>query len=385
MRKIRFSWNDERFRAIIYQIIVFALVVVGIWFLISNLLDNLHSRNIQTGFAFLDKEAGFAISESLIEYKLTDTYLRALSVGFLNTLFVSFLGIIGCTILGTIVGVSRLSPNWLISRLALVYVEVMRNIPLLIHLFFWYSLLTEILPGPRQALNPIDGVYLSNRGIMFPKLEGEGLLYIWIGLLIGIVLSILNSYRCKLKHAKTGKCSPVFWVNTLMIIGLPIVGGLLASSSIQWSVPELKGFNFRGGSLFTPEMSALLIGLVLYTSAFVAEIVRSGIQSVGRGQWEAGESLGLSKMRTLQLVIMPQAIRVMIPSMSNTYMNLMKNSSLAVAIGYPDIVSISNTMLTQTGQAIEAIFIIMLAYLTVSLCIAQFMAWLNRRMMIMER
>lgn len=385
MRKIRFSWNDERFRAIIYQIIVFALVVVGIWFLISNLLDNLHSRNIQTGFAFLDKEAGFAISESLIEYKLTDTYLRALSVGFLNTLFVSFLGIIGCTILGTIVGVSRLSPNWLISRLALVYVEVMRNIPLLIHLFFWYSLLTEILPGPRQALNPIDGVYLSNRGIMFPKLEGEGLLYIWIGLLIGIVLSILNSYRCKLKHAKTGKCSPVFWVNTLMIIGLPIVGGLLASSSIQWSVPELKGFNFLGGSLFTPEMSALLIGLVLYTSAFVAEIVRSGIQSVGRGQWEAGESLGLSKMRTLQLVVMPQAIRVMIPSMSNTYMNLMKNSSLAVAIGYPDIVSISNTMLTQTGQAIEAIFIIMLAYLTVSLCIAQFMAWLNRRMMIVER
>lgn len=385
MRKIRFSWNDERFRAIIYQIIVFALVVVGIWFLISNLLDNLHSRNIQTGFAFLDKEAGFAISESLIEYKLTDTYLRALSVGFLNTLFVSFLGIIGCTILGTIVGVSRLSPNWLISRLALVYVEVMRNIPLLIHLFFWYSLLTEILPGPRQALNPIDGVYLSNRGIMFPKLEGEGLLYIWIGLLIGIVLSILNSYRCKLKHAKTGKCSPVFWVNTLMIIGLPIVGGLLASSSIQWSVPELKGFNFRGGSLFTPEMSALLIGLVLYTSAFVAEIVRSGIQSVGRGQWEAGESLGLSKMRTLQLVVMPQAIRVMIPSMSNTYMNLMKNSSLAVAIGYPDIVSISNTMLTQTGQAIEAIFIIMLAYLTVSLCIAQFMAWLNRRMIIVER
>lgn len=385
MRKIRFSWNDERFRAIIYQIIVFALVVVGIWFLISNLLDNLHSRNIQTGFAFLDKEAGFAISESLIEYKLTDTYLRALSVGFLNTLFVSFLGIIGCTILGTIVGVSRLSPNWLISRLALVYVEVMRNIPLLIHLFFWYSLLTEILPGPRQALNPIDGVYLSNRGIMFPKLEGEGLLYIWIGLLIGIILSILNSYRCKLKHAKTGKCSPVFWVNTLMIIGLPIVGGLLASSSIQFSVPELKGFNFRGGSLFTPEMSALLIGLVLYTSAFVAEIVRSGIQSVGRGQWEAGESLGLSKMRTLQLVVMPQAIRVMIPSMSNTYMNLMKNSSLAVAIGYPDIVSISNTMLTQTGQAIEAIFIIMLAYLTVSLCIAQFMAWLNRRMMIVER
>lgn len=385
MRKIRFSWNDERFRAIIYQIIVFALVVVGIWFLISNLLDNLHSRNIQTGFAFLDKEAGFAISESLIEYKLTDTYLRALSVGFLNTLFVSFLGIIGCTILGTIVGVSRLSPNWLISRLALVYVEVMRNIPLLIHLFFWYSLLTEILPGPRQALNPIDGVYLSNRGIMFPKLEGEGLLYIWIGLLIGIVLSILNSYRCKLKHAKTGKCSPVFWVNTLMIIGLPIVGGLLASSSIQFSVPELKGFNFRGGSLFTPEMSALLIGLVLYTSAFVAEIVRSGIQSVGRGQWEAGESLGLSKMRTLQLVVMPQAIRVMIPSMSNTYMNLMKNSSLAVAIGYPDIVSISNTMLTQTGQAIEAIFIIMLAYLTVSLCIAQFMAWLNRRMIIVER
>ncbi|ADU91726.1 amino acid ABC transporter permease [Taylorella equigenitalis] len=385
MRKFRFSWDDERFRAIVYQILVLALVVAGIWFLISNLLDNLHSRNIQTGFAFIDKEAGFAISESLIEYKLTDTYLRALAVGFLNTLFVSFLGIIGCTILGTLVGIGRLSHNWLVSKLSLVYVEVMRNIPLLIHLFFWYSLLTEILPGPRQALNPVEGVYLSNRGIMFPKLEGDGVIYIWIALVAALVLSILNSYRCKLKHAKSGKCSPVFWTNTLMIIGLPILVGLIFNSQIGLSVPELKGFNFRGGSLFTPEMSALLIGLVLYTSAFVAEIVRSGIQSVGKGQWEAGESLGLSKMRTLQLVVMPQAIRVMIPSMSNTYMNLMKNSSLAVAIGYPDIVSISNTMLTQTGQAIEAIFVIMMAYLTVSLCIAQFMAWLNRRMVIVER
>lgn len=385
MRKFRFSWDDERFRAIVYQILVLALVVAGIWFLISNLLDNLHSRNIQTGFAFIDKEAGFAISESLIEYKLTDTYLRALAVGFLNTLFVSFLGIIGCTILGTLVGIGRLSHNWLVSKLSLVYVEVMRNIPLLIHLFFWYSLLTEILPGPRQALNPVEGVYLSNRGIMFPKLEGDGVIYIWIALVAALVLSILNSYRCKLKHAKSGKCSPVFWTNTLMIIGLPILVGLIFNSQIGLSVPELKGFNFRGGSLFTPEMSALLIGLVLYTSAFVAEIVRSGIQSVGKGQWKAGESLGLSKMRTLQLVVMPQAIRVMIPSMSNTYMNLMKNSSLAVAIGYPDIVSISNTMLTQTGQAIEAIFVIMMAYLTVSLCIAQFMAWLNRRMVIVER
>lgn len=385
MRKFRFSWDDERFRAIVYQILVLALVVAGIWFLISNLLDNLHSRNIQTGFAFIDKEAGFAISESLIEYKLTDTYLRALAVGFLNTLFVSFLGIIGCTILGTLVGIGRLSHNWLVSKLSLVYVEVMRNIPLLIHLFFWYSLLTEILPGPRQALNPVEGVYLSNRGIMFPKLEGDGVIYIWIALVAALVLSILNSYRCKLKHAKSGKCSPVFWTNTLMIIGLPILVGLIFNSQIGLSVPELKGFNFRGGSLFTPEMSALLIGLVLYTSAFVAEIVRSGIQSVGKGQWEAGESLGLSKMCTLQLVVMPQAIRVMIPSMSNTYMNLMKNSSLAVAIGYPDIVSISNTMLTQTGQAIEAIFVIMMAYLTVSLCIAQFMAWLNRRMVIVER
>ncbi|ETD68937.1 ABC transporter permease [Pelistega indica] len=384
-RKISFSWNDERVRSWIYQAIILAIVVWVVWYLVSNTMDNLSSRNIQTGFAFLHKEAGFAIGESLIDYQLTDTYARAIKVGLLNTLLVSFIGIILSTLLGTLIGIGRLSSNWLVNRLASIYVELMRNIPLMIHLFFWYALLTENLPAPRQALSPIDGIFLSNRGIKIPVLEGASLLWLFVGLLIAILLTYVITVAAKQKQRKTGQTTPVFWISLGLFIVLPMMGVLLSGGQLELIKPALKGFNFVNGWSFSPELAALIIGLVLYTAAFVAEIVRSGIQSVGKGQWEAGESLGLSRLKTLRLIVMPQAIRVMIPALSNTFMNLTKNSSLAVAIGYPDIVSIVNTMLSQTGQAIEAVMIIMLAYFTISVSIAILMAWYNKRMALVER
>lgn len=385
MKKIQFSWHDARFRSWLYQAIVLAIVVYCSWYLINNTLQNLAARNIQTGFAFLNKEAGFAIGETLIEYNLTDTYWQAIQVGLLNTLLVSVIGIILSTILGTFIGVARLSHNWLVNKLASIYVEVMRNIPLLIHLFFWYALLTEVLPGPRQALSPIDGVFLSNRGIKVPALEGASLIWMLLAMGLALIATFALAKFAKNKQNKTGQTTPVFWISLGLFFVFPLLAFLLSGGQLNLVKPELKGFNFIHGWSFSPELAALLLGLVLYTAGFIAEIVRSGIQSVSKGQWEAGESLGLSKAKTLRLIVMPQAVRVMIPAMSNTFMNFTKNSSLAVAIGYPDIVSIVNTMLTQTGQAIEAVMIIMLAYFTLSMVIALLMAWYNKRMALVER
>ncbi|WP_386696094.1 amino acid ABC transporter permease [Lonepinella sp. MS14435] len=385
MKKLQFSLNDANTRAWLYQIVILSVVVYFVWYLVDNTLHNLAARNIQTGFAFLDKEAGFAIGESFIEYNLTDTYWQAIKVGIFNTLLVSFIGIVLATLLGTLIGIGRLSTNWLVNKLASVYVEVMRNIPLLIHLFFWYSLLTENLPSPRQALNPIDGVFLSNRGIKIPALVGDSLPWLGVAFILAILATIFLAYWAKNKQNKTGQTTPVFYISLGFFVLFPVLAVLFSGCQLDVVKPELKGFNFVNGWHFSPELAALLLGLVLYTAAFVAEIVRSGIQSIGKGQWEAGESLGLSRFKTLRLIIMPQAVRVMIPAMSNTFMNLTKNSSLAVAIGYPDIVSIVNTMLTQTGQAIEAVMIIMLAYFTISISIAIFMAWYNKRMALVER
>lgn len=385
MIKEKLSWNDGRVRAWVYQLVILCIVAGCIWYLIDNTLQNLASRNIQTGFGFLNKEAGFAIGESFITYNLTDTYWQAIQVGLVNTLFVSLLGIVLSTMLGTVIGIGRLSKNWLINRLSAIYVEVMRNIPLLIHLFFWYALLTDVLPGPRQALHPFDGVFLSNRGIKVPALEGYSLTWLLWGSVIAVMLSIGIAWWAKYRQNKTGKTTAVLIINLIIFVGILLLAYALSGADIQVVKPILKGFNFEQGWSVSPELSALLIGLVLYTASFIAEIVRSGIQSVGKGQWEAGVSLGLSRTKVLRLVVMPQAIRVMIPAMSNTFMNLTKNSSLAVAIGYPDIVSIVNTMLTQTGQAIEAVMIIMLAYFTISISIALLMAWYNKSMALVEK
>lgn len=383
--KVRLSWSDPRFRAYVYQALILGLVVYAIWFLVSNTLDNLAAHNINTGFAFLKQEAGFAIGESYIEYSLTDTYTRALGVGIINTLLVSFFGILFSTLLGILIGVARLSSNWLIHKLAAIYVEVMRNIPLLIHLFFWYALFTEIFPGPRQALNPISGVFISNRGIMLPSVQGASLLWMALAFALALVLTIVLAVYGKKRQRLTGQTLPVLWIACALIVLLPALAALLSGFQLSLNTPELRGFNFQGGMSFTPELTALLAGLVFYTAAFVAEIVRSGIQSIGKGQWEAGRSIGLRNSQVLRLVVMPQALRVIVPPMSSTFMNLAKNSSLAVAIGYPDIVSIVNTMLTQTGQAIEAVSIIMLAYLTISLSIALLMNWYNQRIALVER
>jgi general L-amino acid transport system permease protein len=290
------------------------------WFFISNTLANLEARRIASGFGFLGREAGFEISESaFLTYSAANTYLKALVVGLVNTLSVSVIGIVFATGLGTFIGLARLSRNFLLNRLSATYIEFVRNVPLLVQLFFWYAVITEGMPGPREALSPLPGVFLSNRGLFFPTFT---------------------------------------------------------------SVPELQGFNFAGGAHVSPEFAALLVGLAMYTAAFIAEIVRAGILAVDRGQREAAHALGLTRAQAMRKVILPQALRVIVPPMTSQYLNLTKNSSLAVAIGYPDLVSIANTTMNQTGQAIEGIAIIMAVYLTISLSISAFMNWYNARIVL---
>ena len=381
----RLSWNDPFTRGIIYQVLILGILGFCVWYLVSNTLHNLAVRNISTGFGFLDREAGFAIGESSIAYTPSDTYGRAILVGLINTLKVSVIGIVAATLIGTVLGIARLSRNWLISRLAGLYVEVMRNIPLLLQLFFWYALITEALPGPRQALNPVSGVFLSNRGLKLPTLQGDGLNWLLLGLGAAIVAVVLLAHWARRRQEQTGRIFPVGRASAALLLALPASALLLSGAPIALDVPELRGFNFAGGLTLSPEFAALLAGLIIYTSAFVAEVVRSGIQAVGKGQWEAAQALGLTRSRMMRLVILPQALRVIVPPMTSQYLNLTKNSSLAVAIGYPDIVSVVNTTLNQTGQAIEGILIIMAAYLTVSLSISIFMNWYNNRIALVER
>ncbi|BDC26145.1 ABC transporter permease [Bordetella parapertussis] len=369
----------------VYQFVALVVVALVAWFLVSNTLHNLSVRNIATGFGFLDREAGFAIGETPIAYSPSDTYGRAILVGVLNTLRVAVIGIVLATLLGTLIGIGRLSKNWLVTRLTSIYVEVMRNVPLLLQLFFWYALITENMPGPRQAHNPLPGVFISNRGVRVPSLEGNALDWMLGGLALAIVAIIVLGHWGRKRQEATGRIFPLGRAAIALLIGLPIVGWLASGASLALDMPALKGFNFQGGLNMSPEFAALLAGLAIYTSAFVAEVVRSGIQAVNQGQWEAAGSLGLRRAQVLRLVVLPQALRVIIPPMTSQYLNLTKNSSLAVAIGYPDIVSVVNTTLNQTGQAIEGILIIMGAYLTVSLTISIFMNWYNKRIALVER
>ncbi|MFA7439026.1 amino acid ABC transporter permease [Castellaniella sp.] len=381
----RWSWNDPDTRALIYQILILGLVALGVWYLTSNTLHNLAVRNISTGFGFLHEEAGFAIGESIIDYSPADTYGRAVLVGLVNTLRVSVVGIVVATLFGTLLGIGRLSRNWLISHLAGLYIEVMRNIPLLLQLFFWYALITEIMPGPRQALNPLPDVFISNRGFKIPWVHGHAIDWVLGGLALAIVLIVVLAHWARRRQEATGKIFPLGWSALGLLIAVPMLAAWLSGASFELDRPELKGFNFQGGLTMSPEFTALLLGLVIYTSAFVGEVVRSGIQAVSQGQWEAASALGLSRARILRKVILPQAMRVIVPPMTSQYLNLTKNSSLAVAIGYPDIVAVTNTILNQTGQAIEGIMIIMAAYLVVSLSISLFMNWYNKHIELVER
>jgi general L-amino acid transport system permease protein len=298
---------------------------------------------------------------------------------------VAVIGIVLATLLGTLIGIARLSSNWLVAKLASIYVEVMRNIPLLLQLFFWYALISETLPGPRQALSPMAGVFLSNRGFKIPTVQGDGLTWLAAGFFFAVVVVLVLANWSGRRQAQTGQIFPVFKAAALLLMACPLVAWWLSGSALALDMPVLKGFNFQGGLTLSPEFAALLIGLVIYTAAFVAEVVRSGIESVGKGQWEAAGAIGLRRGLILRLIVLPQALRVIIPPMTSQYLNITKNSSLAVAIGYPDIVSVVNTTLNQTGQAIEGIMIIMGAYLTVSLTISVIMNWYNARMALVER
>jgi general L-amino acid transport system permease protein len=381
------SLSNERLAGLLWQIVVVGIAIAVVAWLWSNAVHNLSVRRISTGFAFLGREAGMPIADAWLAYSPQNTYLRAFIVGLVNTLrvAVAVIGIALATVLGTMIGIARLSSNWLLSRLAAVYVEVLRDLPLLLQLLFWYVLM-QGLPAARGAWMPIDGVYLSNRGLVLPSIPiAEGNLWV-IGMgALGLVASYALHRRLVARQLLDGRPRRLWPYALALVVGLPALlsWGLGASWTI--AMPELRGFNFVGGWTLAPEYFALLVALVTYTSAFIAEIVRSGIQAVHRGQWDAAMALGLRRSFVLRHIVMPQALRVIIPPMTSQYLNLTKNSSLAVAVGYQDIVSIANTTLNQTGQAIEAIALIMLVFLTISLGISLFMNWYNARIALVER
>ena len=384
-RPLRLSWSDERLRGIVWQVLVVGVVAAIVYWLWSNTVHNLEVRRIATGFGFLGREAGLPIGESLIEYDPTDSYRRALAVGVLNTLKVAVVGVVLATILGTLIGIARLSQNWLLSKIAGIYVEVIRDLPLLLQLLFWYTIL-QALPVPRQALNPVGGVFLSNRGMKLPFIEWlPAHSMVLLALVAGFVLTLMVGRALRARQYADGQPRRLWPAALGLMAGLPLLVWLAHGAPFTPDVPALRGFNFQGGITITPEYAALLIGLVTYTAGFIAEIVRAGIQAVSQGQWEAAQALGMRRGDILKRIVLPQALRVIIPPMTSQYLNLTKNSSLAVAIGYQDIVSIANTTLNQTGQAIEGIAIIMLVYLTISLSISLFMNWYNARIALVER
>ncbi|MGL3213935.1 amino acid ABC transporter permease [Bradyrhizobium sp. BR 1433] len=384
-RPWRLSLSDPRVAGLFWQILVVAIAVAVVAWLWSNAVHNLSVRRISTGFAFLGREAGMPIADSWIDYTPKNTYLRAFIVGVVNTLRVAVIGIVLATVIGTLVGIARLSSNWLLARLAAVYVEVLRDLPLLLQLLFWYVLM-QGLPAARQAWKPVDGVYLSNRGLVLPAVplhEANG--WTLVALVAGVIVFIIVRRRLIAQQMLDGKARPAWPYALGLIIALPALVSWLLGASWSVMLPELRGFNFVGGLTLAPEYFALLIALVTYTSAFIAEIVRSGIQAVPRGQSDAAKALGLKRSFVLQHIVLPQALRVIIPPMTSQYLNLTKNSSLAVAVGYQDIVSIANTTLNQTGQAIESIALIMMVFLTISLGISLFMNWYNARIALVER
>ena len=385
-RRMRVSWSDPTFRSLVWQVVIIGIVVGIIWYLVDNTNKNLAARRIATGFGFLDRVAGIPIGESLISYSpATDTYGRALWIGVLNTLKVAGIGIVLATILGTAIGIGRLSSNWLMAKLTGFYVEVIRDIPLLLQLLFWYTML-QGLPAPRQSWRIGDAVFLSNRGIKVPYLIWEDA-HTWalVAFVGGAVGTFLWSRRAKARQEATG-IRPAVWPVALgLLVALPLAVWTALGAPSDVELPVLKGFNFQGGGTVSPEYFALLLGLVLYTAGYIAEIVRYGIQAVVIGQWEAAGALGMRRGAILRHIVLPQALRVVIPPMTSQYLNLTKNSSLAVAIGYQDVVSIANTTLNQTGQAVEGIAVIMVVFLTISLSISLFMNWYNARIALVGR
>ena len=380
-------WQNRTIRNLFYQAVVLGLIAALAWFFISNTAANLAKRGIASGFDFLGNTAGFDISFHLLDYSLRSSYGDALVIGIINTLLVSAIGVVLATVIGFIVGIARLSRNWLIAKLAAVYVDLLRNIPLLVQLIFWYFGVLSTLPGVRQSLNVLDMAFLNQRGLFVPSpifLPGFWIIPVALG--IGAVAAVVVSTWAHRRQAATGQQFPSFLTGLALVVGLPVLVGLLFGARLDWSYPELTGFNFTGGTQIIPELMALALGLSIYTASFIAEIVRSGILAVSHGQTEAALALGLRRSWIMRLVILPQALRVIIPPLTSQYLNLTKNSSLAVFIGYPELVAVfAGTTLNQTGQAVECIVITMAVYLVISLVISAFMNWYNRRVALVER
>jgi general L-amino acid transport system permease protein len=381
-----FSWRSQAFRGVIYQVVALAVVGGLIWYLVHNTFANMQARGIQSGFGFLAQPAGFDIGESVIPYDALDDYWKAFLVGVLNTLRVALLGILMATVLGTLLGIGRFSRNAIVRGLCYGYVELFRNIPVLLQLLMWYLLFTDVLPPIYEAWT-VGGIFwVSKNGFSFPvPVWGMGQALAGLFALVGLLLAWVYRRWAQRQFELTGRVRSMFWVPVGIVLGLAVLGWIAGGAPTSWDVPKPDGFTMSGGASATPEFLGVLFGLVLYTAAFIGEVVRAGIASVSHGQVEAAGSLGLSRGQAMRLVILPQALRVIIPPLTSQYLNLTKNSSLAVAIGYPDVVSIANTSLNQTGRAVECIAIIMLVYLVMSLTTSAFMNWYNRRAAIKER
>jgi general L-amino acid transport system permease protein len=374
-------------RQIVWQVALLLALGFAAYWVVNNVASNLRRQNIASGFDFLGRISGFDVAQSLIEYSNVSTYGRAFWVGLLNTLLVAALGIVAATVFGFIIGIARLSSNWLIAKLAAAYVEIVRNIPLLLQLFFWYYAVLKNLPGPRQSYTLPGGAFFNIRGLYVPVPVFQSGFEIVLGVLAAAAAAVVGlRWWAGRRQMLTGQRIPLAWPSLALLAGLPLLAFFAAGSPATLDFPELRGFNFQGGLAVQPELIALLLGLSIYTASFIAEIVRAGILGVAKGQTEAAQALGLSRGLALRLVIIPQATRIVIPPLTNQYLNLTKNSSLAVAIGYPDFVSIfAGTVLNQTGQAVEVILMTMGVYLALSLITSLFMNWFNRRMALVER
>jgi general L-amino acid transport system permease protein len=378
--------NDPKVRGIFFQALVVVLLVAGVWWIAHNVIANLTRLHIASGFGFLKGRAGFDISESAIAYSSDSTYGRAILVGFLNTVIVAIVGIITATIIGFIVGIGRLSQNWLIRKICTVYVEVFRNIPPLLVIFFWYSGVLAVLPAPRDSINLPFGSFLNQRGFYFPRaVWGDGSWLIFVALLVGIAMAWFVARKARQRQMATGQQFPVLWTALALIVGLPLLAYALSGFPLTFDYPKQSTFNLTGGFQVRPEFLSLYLALSCYTAAFIAEIVRAGIRGVSKGQTEAAGALGLRPGSILRLVVVPQAMRIVIPPLTSQYLNLTKNSSLAIAIGYPDLTATAGTVLNQTGQAVEGVVIMMVIYLAISLLTSLVMNWFNAKMALVER
>ena len=378
---------DPKVRGILFQAIAIACVAWMLFYFVSNALHNMDARGIATGFSFLDNRASFGIVQTLISYTEDDTYGRAFVIGLLNTLLVSGIGIVLATVLGFLIGIARLSNNWLLSRAAAVYIEVFRNIPLLLQVFFWYFCVLRALPAPRQSINVADAFFLNVRGLYVPAPIAEnGFSVVTVAFVIAAIGAVFLRKWAKKRKELTGQPFPVFWGTLGVLFGLPLIVFFIAEMPLHWELPALKGFNFRGGITIIPELFSMVVALTIFTAASIAEIVRSGIMAVSKGQVEAAHALGLKNGLTLRFVVIPQAMRVIIPPLTSQYLNLVKNSSLATAVGYPDLVSVfMGSTLNQTGQAVEIIAMTMAVYLTISLVTSVLMNIYNAKKALVER